>query len=307
MSDAGASQPMPEMIGQPVDPPFVRLPDPSTLFRVRAQRFAVLAQTHQLAPYLHFMAGLSEAQHRTCDGLPEPAMPDQADLDRAREYAMPPFDRGRFKTDAALDATFEKLFSLAPQIDMPDQARAALARATALDGAARAEMTALVLNHVPPGQRAGEYAFVAAALQAHFARLASRLAPKSLVPVGEGACPACGSPPVASMVVDWPNASGVRYCACSLCSTFWHVVRVKCVCCGSTGGISYEEIADGPSAGQVRAETCQTCKSYVKIMLAQKDPSLDPFADDVATLGLDLLVRETGLRRGGVDPFLIGY
>ena len=100
---------MPEMIGQPVDPPFVRLPDPSTLFRVRAQRFAVLAQTHQLAPYLHFMAGLSEAQHRTCDGLPEPAMPDQADLDRAREYAMPPFDRGRFKTDAALDATFEKL------------------------------------------------------------------------------------------------------------------------------------------------------------------------------------------------------
>lgn len=307
MSDAGAPQAMPEMIGQPVDPPFVHLPDPSILFRTRAQRFAVLAQTHQLGPYLHFMAGLSEAQHRTIEGLPDPAMPDAADLERAREHAMPPLDRGRFKADAALDATFDKLFSLAPQIDMPDQARAALARATALDGAARAEMTALVINHAQPGERAGEYAFVAAALQAHFARLASQLAPKSLVPVGEGACPACGSPPVASMVVGWPNASGVRYCACSLCSTFWHVVRVKCTCCGSTGGISYEEIAEGPGAGAVRAETCQKCKSYVKIMLQHKEPSLDPVADDVATLGLDLLVRETGMRRGAFNPYLIGY
>ena len=30
-------------------------------------------------------------------------------------------------------------------------------------------------------------------------------------------------------------------------------------------------------------------------------------ADDVATLGLDLLVREEGFRRGAVNPFLIGY
>jgi FdhE protein len=27
----------------------------------------------------------------------------------------------------------------------------------------------------------------------------------------------------------------------------------------------------------------------------------------VATLGLDLLVRELGFRRGGINPFLIGY
>ena len=57
----------------------------------------------------------------------------------------------------------------------------------------------------------------------------------------------------------------------------------------------------------MKAETCESCRGYVKIMHQHKDPALDPVADDVATLGLDLLVREAGYRRGGVNPFLLGY
>lgn len=306
MNDDGGPQ-APTMIGASANPPFVCLPDPTTHFRLRAQRFAVLAQDHALAPYLHFLAGLSEAQHRVQDSLPEPALPDAADLARAKQYAMPPLDRARLTGDAALDATFDRLFALAPQIAMPDPARAALARATALDAAGRAELAGLVLAAATPAERVGEATFVAAALQVHFARLAARLPADDLVPVGAGACPACGSPPVASLVVGWPNAHGVRFCACSLCSTLWHVVRVKCACCGSTEGIAYQEIADGPGAGKVRAESCTTCNSYVKIMLQHVDPTLDPVADDVATLGLDLLMRETGVRRAAVNPLLIGY
>ena len=101
------------------------------------------------------------------------------------------------------------------------------------------------------------------------------------------------------------NASGARFCACSLCGTWWNYVRIKCVTCGSTKGIAYQEIDGG--AGTIKAETCSECGTYVKILQQQKDPSLEPIADDVASLGLDLLVRETGLRRAGVDPFLIGY
>jgi FdhE protein len=306
MREAGAPSPSPT-IGTAANPPFVRLPDAATLFRSRAQRFAVLAQSHELAPYLHFMAGLAEAQHRTQDGLPEPVMPGPEQIDRAHAYAMPPLDRSRSKSDAALDATFDRLFSLGAQIDMPPAARAALDRATALDAAGRAELAGLVLAAAPPADRVGETAFVAAALQVHFARLAARLQAERLVPVGEGACPACGSAPVASLVVGWPRAEGVRFAACSLCATLWHVVRVKCVCCGSTEGIGYEEIEGGPGAGKVRAETCGTCKTYVKIMLQHQDPALDPVADDVATLGLDLLMRDTGFRRAAVNPFLIGY
>ena len=307
MTDAGGAAPSPTMIGTPAALPFAALPDPATHFRLRAQRFAVLAQDHQLAPYLHFMAGLAEAQHRTQEALPAPTAPDPALLSRAREHAMPPLDRSRAAGGPALGATLDRLFDLAAQIAMPDAARDALSRARALDAGGRAELIDLVTSEAAPGDRLGEATFVAAALQVHFARLASRLDAKKLVPVGEGACPSCGGAPVASVVVDWPAAHGVRYCACSLCSTLWHVVRVKCACCGSTEGIAYEEIADGPGAGQVRAETCAKCGGYVKIMLQEKNPALDPVADDVATLGLDLLVRETGLRRRAVNPFLQGY
>ena len=45
----------------------------------------------------------------------------------------------------------------------------------------------------------------------------------------------------------------------------------------------------------------------MKLLQQQKNPSLEPVADDVATLGLDILLRETGYRRGAVNPFLLGY
>ena len=57
----------------------------------------------------------------------------------------------------------------------------------------------------------------------------------------------------------------------------------------------------------VKAETCESCHGYVKILHQHKEPALDPVADDVATLALDLLLRELGYRRGAVNPFLLGY
>jgi FdhE protein len=43
------------------------------------------------------------------------------------------------------------------------------------------------------------------------------------------------------------------------------------------------------------------------VLNQQKDPALDPVADDVASLGLDILVRDLNFRRGAVNPFLMGY
>ena len=82
-------------------------------------------------------------------------------------------------------------------------------------------------------------------------------------------------------------------------------MRAKCTLCGSTRRISFREI-DG-SGGLVKAELCEACHGYVKVMYQQQDPDLDPIADDVATLGLDLLVRDLGFRRGAFNPFLVGY
>ena len=57
----------------------------------------------------------------------------------------------------------------------------------------------------------------------------------------------------------------------------------------------------------VQAETCEECHSYAKILYQNKEPGLEPFADDVATLALDLLVREAGYQRSAFNPYLLGY
>jgi FdhE protein len=305
MSKAGAPRHDPIPIGEIAAPPFARLPDPLTLFATRSLRFRTLAEGHELAPYLLFLAAISECQHRIQKDLPEPDLPADDTRERAREHAMPPLDRTRFTADATLDATLDRLLALAATIDMPDNARAAIERARGADAAARDEMVRSVLADAIPVETLADHVYVAAALQVHFARLAARLDPAALVPIGDGVCPACGGAPVASAIVGWKGAHGTRFCTCSLCATQWHVVRIKCVLCESTAGIAYEELDSGPDT--VKAETCENCRGYMKILHQHKNPQLEPVADDVATLGLDILLREIGYRRGAVNPFLLGY
>jgi FdhE protein len=293
------------VIGEVATPAFVRLPEPLTLFSTRAARFRYLADGHDLKPYLLFLAGISEAQHRAQDDLPAPQLPDADALKRAREYGMPALDRAAFAPDQIFDDTLERILAGISGLEMPEAAAAALARVRSSDAGARAEMARSVLAYAIPMELLAEHLYVAAALQVHFARLASQLDAKSLVPVGDGACPACGGPPASSMVVGWQGAHGARYCGCALCGTLWNYVRIKCALCGSTAGIAYQELEGGE--GTIKAETCKSCHGYVKILHQHKDPAVDIIADDVASLGLDVLVRETGFKRGGANLFLVGY
>ncbi|WP_394887024.1 formate dehydrogenase accessory protein FdhE [Mesorhizobium sp. AaZ16] len=301
ISPAGSD---PTAIGEVSAPPFARLPDPSLLFARRAQRLAGLAEGHQLGAYLRFLAAVSNAQHHIQDGLPDPEAPDIDARERARSFGMPPLDRNK-PAAAALSETLERLVIAASTIDKPEAATGALDRLKQAGPSERDGMVRNVLADAIPMEALAEHVYVAAALQVHFTRLAGCLDAAALVPVGDGACPVCGGPPVSSMIVGWHGAHGSRFCACSLCGTLWNYVRIKCTLCGSTKGIGYQEIEGGP--GTVKAETCKACGCYVKILHQHKDPALDPVADDVATLGLDLLVREGGYRRGSFNPFLIGY
>lgn len=305
MVKTGAPRRDGNVIGELANPVFARLPDPLKLFHDRAERFRFLAERHDLKPYLLFLAGLSDTQNRVQDGLPEPVLPEADAIKRAREFGMPPLDRTRFATDTAFDATLDRLLRLLTEVEMPEAARSALDRLRTDAALARGEMVRSVLENAIPMETLAEHVFVAAALQVHFARMAAKLDGKALVPVGDGACPVCGGPPASSMVVGWQGAHGTRYCGCALCGTLWNYVRIKCALCGSTGGIGYQEVAG--AGGTVKAETCKSCHGYVKVLQQQVDPAADVIADDVASLGLDLLVRETGFRRGGVNPFLIGY
>jgi FdhE protein len=305
MAEAGAPRHDPIPIGDVAKPPFARLPEPGVLFARRAERFQSLAAGHALKPYLLFLANLCAIQHGIQDRLPAAGLPAPDILARAKEHGMPPLDRVRFAPDATFDATLGHFLASAATFEMPEAARAALLTVANADAATHAGMVRSVLEDSIPVEAIAEHLFMAAALQVHFARLAAQLDPASLQPVGDGACPACGGPLVSSSVVGWLGAHGTRFCTCALCGTMWNYVRVKCTLCGSTKGISYQEIEGGP--GTIKAETCDSCRNYVKILHQHRDPALDPVADDVASLGLDLLVRETGMRRGGMNPFLLGY
>jgi FdhE protein len=264
-----------------------------------------LAVRSEIGAYLHFLSDLTELQYRIQDDLPEPDMPDGEALTRARTHAMPPLDRAGFIPDAALEVTLATLFDAAVDIQKPPAASEALARVRTADPTTRDAMQRDVLAGTIPAESLAEHVYVAAVLQVHFTRLAARLDAGSLVPVGNGVCPSCGGPPVSTVVVGWRGAQGSRFCACALCGTLWHYVRIKCVLCGSTKGIGYQEVEGG--AGTVKAETCDNCHGYVKVLYQVKDPELDPVADDVASLGLDLLLRGGAYRRGAFNPFLIGY
>jgi len=298
-------QPDPSAIGNVSTPPFAVLPDPSTLFDIRARRLRTYAAVSPLKPYLDFVAGLVEAQGAIVPALPPVDPPDAEAVERARSFAMPPLDRSTFKLDDTAEATLDALFDAAAKVRMPAEAEAALTRVRLADGIERAQMVRDVLAHDLPIERMAEHVYVAAALQVHFARLAAGLDAKRLVPVGDGVCPACGGPPVASLIVEWPNAHGNRFCVCSLCSTLWNYVRIRCCSCGSTKGIGYQEIDASP--GTIKAETCDECRTYVKVMYQNRDVTIEAVADDIGTLGLDLMMREGPYRRAAFNPFLLGY
>lgn len=324
MAGPSVLEPSPDVIGVTPKPPFAVLPAPKTMFSARAARFRTLAEDHPLADYLTFLAELSQVQHDIQPNLPAPRPPAAEALERALEFSMPPLDRARFDPDEAALTTLERLLDKAVAVKMPEPA------AKARDTLARepeARRTALVqaLEGAPGVETLASHVFAAAALQVHFARVASGLDAERLSPVGTGACPACGGPPVASLVVGWTAAHGARFVSCALCGTMWNHVRVKCVACDSTKGIAYRELAPEDAEAEpktkrglrakeqaearapVRAETCDECRTYVKIMHQHVVPDVDPVADDVATLGLDLKLREEGWARAAFNPYLLGY
>jgi FdhE protein len=290
-------------IGEVSGGEFCRLPQPGELFASRADRFEHLAHDYPMADYLRFLAALARAQQAAVAASSGFVSPTAAHLERCREHAMPPL-RPLTATGAGWRPTLDRMLDELAPAGLPPATGAAIAWLRGADSAALAELAEAFLAYEYPADGLAETMLVGAAMQVEHARLASLLDASRLVPVGEGLCPACGALPVSGMVVDWPRAHGLRYLFCSICGTGWNHVRIKCAFCASTKGIGYRSIAGGDEAATV--ETCDACKGYLKLIRQNKAPKADPVADDVASLALDLLVREAGWQRRASNLFLTG-
>lgn len=288
------------------EPPHVIAPDAATIFAARAQRFDQLAAGHSLGDWLRFLAAVTRAQHAALQALPAPVLPAAATLALAREHRMPLLPAQSWPRDPAWRQSLAQIVA-AVSPAAPEPARKDLARLAAYDAERIEALAERVLHTELYGDDAALLPYVAAALQVLWTAGAARLGGAEIAALDmPGVCPCCGLLPVASVVRGGGEVGNLRYLHCALCNTEWNLVRVKCSSCDATEGISYRHLeAEGlQRADAVRAETCDSCRSYLKIVYTEKG-AVDPVADDLATLALDILVDEAGYARSGPNLLLV--
>lgn len=291
--------------------PRIRLPERPRLFAQRGERLRTLAQESPIAHYLRFCAVVADAQHAALADFPA-AAPTSAQLALAHEHRMPPLAATSWRRAPQWrDALAAICAAVAAGAEFPGEVARLAARVRAASGD-ELETQADVLLGVRDGAiDAASAPLLMAALQVNWTALASGFAAADVQPLDvPGVCPLCGSLPVASLVRAQRPYQGYRYLHCALCACEWHMVRVQCSQCGADGkDITYHSLTDAAgdeSAGgaPVRAESCGHCRTYRKILYHEKDPALEPVADDLASLALDLLLADEGYERASGNPLL---
>ncbi len=286
--------------------PRVSLPERGSVFSTRAARLRQLASDSPVADYLLLMAQLVDAQHRALQDCAAPGASEDR-LALAQAHAMPPLQAVGWPRDPLWRGILARLVDdVARGQGVPAEAIevcTALRRAVDEDLESLEDLAEAVLSEQDQGVDGAAAPFVMAALQVYWTDLASRFDAKQLPVVSPfGVCPVCASLPVASVVRVGGQFEGYRYLCCSLCATQWHMVRVKCTHCEDVESVAYQAI-DGRSPA-IKAETCDHCHTYRKIFYQDKDLYVEPVADDLASLMLDVLVGEAGYSRASGNPLL---
>lgn len=308
--------------------PFLRLPDRPAAFAEREMRLRQRAASHGMREFLLFAAELARAQQQVLSDHPVVPLPEPAALEAASRLGAPPLPATLWPRDPAWRVGLGRLLDLLLPRLIGSPAAASVRKLSGADGAWIEQQADRLLNGVMLGLDMAAAPLIAAGLQTYWTHLvlatqeregSARLAPFGRVddPLN---CPCCASSPVASVSRIGAAETGFRYLHCSLCSAQWHMVRIKCSHCQSTKGIHYQSLQHvdavpddddtSPVTGKaprqaVEAETCDECGHYLKIVHMERDAHVEPVADDLATVTLDLLVAEAGFQRHGVNLMLL--
>jgi FdhE protein len=280
------------------------LPDPVKRFSGTAIRLEALATGHPMEDWLRFMAKLAHAQQAAASTLSPLAGLEQSVVELAVDARMPPLAADGHRRDPAWRDGIAVLLDHSDHAPMPPQVQAVIAQLRARDAIAIENLADAFLHGNVEAADAGPVLYVAAALQVYFTRMAASLPVTALRLLPQrGLCPCCGSTPSAGLVTATGQTPGARYLYCSLCATAWNHVRTVCITCGESRFVSLKGIEG--DAGIVKAETCNDCNTYAKMIYQAQDMKADPFADDLASLGLDVLVAEAGWSRHAPNPLLL--
>jgi FdhE protein len=291
--------------------PRVVLPVAAAVFSDRAARFLQLASGHPMADYLSLMGALAQAQHAALGRRAALPVPEAA-LAQSRDYGMPPLSALAHARDPQW---LQDLDDLTAALASNAAAAPMLAAVRALDAPSREALADRILGGTTLDADAAAVPLVGAALQVYFSRQAMSIDAEMLKNFDVATvCPVCATRPVASVVRLGGERNNLRYLVCALCSTEWNMARIKCSACEADKGVHYLSMQAGAAesaesaepanpqaaiASARRAETCDECKSYLKIFYQDKDALVEPMADDLASLALDMLVDEQGFARSG--------
>lgn len=282
----------------------ILLPDPAKRFAATARRLEQLAAGHPMEAWLRFLATLAQAQQMVASTLAPAATLDAAAVAQAVEARLPPLAADGHRRDASWRDGLALLLERIDRTGLPPAALDVIEALRDSDAATQERLADQFLRGGLAAGDAGAAIYVAAALQVYFTCAAARFKADDLRLLEErGLCPCCGSPPVAGLITASGSTPGTRYLYCSLCSTAWNHVRAVCITCGGTRQLSLHAIDGDP--GLVKAETCGECHTYAKSLYQLQDMQADPYADDLASLGLDILVGEAGFARHAPNPLLL--
>jgi FdhE protein len=303
----GETAPKGGWIGNPTGgvkaPEPILLPDPAVRFTRTAERLERLSEGHPMEGWLDFMAQLARAQHRAASRLELLSATDEAMVEQAVAARIPPISADGHRRDPAWRDGLALLLDTVGG-GLPSSAAAVATELRTRSAASKDALADAFLRGVINETDAGSSFWIAAALQVYFTCLAGRLPVRALRLLEERSlCPCCGSTSSASLVTAAGQNPGARYLHCSLCSTAWNYSRAVCVTCGGSRTLAIRGI-EGDS-GVVKAETCDECGTYSKMAYQAKDMQADPYADDFATLGLDVMVGEAGWARHAPNPLLL--
>jgi FdhE protein len=303
----GETAPKGGWIGNPTGgvkaPEPILLPDPAVRFARTAERLERLSEGHPMEGWLDFMAKLARAQHLAASSLAPLSALDEAMVEQAVAARLPPISADGHRRDPAWRDGLALLLDTFSE-ELPSPAAAVAAELRARSAASTEALADAFLRGAIDDKDAGSSFWIAAALQVYFTCLAGRLPAPALRLLEERSlCPCCGSTSSASLVTGAGQNPGARYLYCSLCSTAWNYSRAVCVACGGSRTLAIRGI-EGDS-GLVKAETCDECGTYSKMAYQAKDMQADPYADDLATLGLDVMVGEAGWARHAPNPLLL--
>ncbi len=128
---------------------------------------------------------------------------------------------------------------------------------------------------------------------------------QQLPATGDGSdvlCPHCGHKPVAGVLRE-QGLGGQRFLLCSLCLGEWEFRRLLCPSCGEQDPARLA-VYTTEEFSQVRVESCESCRTYLKSVDLTKDGHAVPLVDEIATAALDLWARAQGYRK--LTPNLLG-